>query len=84
MKHCLIKVKEEFMIKLARIKTILMVFHSKTCLKIIMLTMGLVVLVEVETKIWVDSNPSFKIFLVMLLLNKDQNPEKNLKIKEKT
>lgn len=82
-KHCLIKAKEEFTIKLAQIKTTLMVFHKKICSKIITPTVDLI-LVEGEIKTWEDFNQSSKIFLVNLLLNKGLNREENPKTKEKT
>ena len=82
-KHCQIKEKEEFMIKQALIKKILMDFHRKIFSKIITPIMVVLILVEAEIKIWEDSNLFSKIFLVKPLPNKDPNPEENHKINDK-
>lgn len=83
-KHCLIKVKGEFMIKLDQVKRILMAFHRRICLKIITQTPMGMTSVEANIKIWEDSNLFFKIFLENPLVNKVVNLKENLKIKEKT
>lgn len=82
-KHCLIKEKEEFTIRQGLIKQILMDFHRKTCSKIITPITMVLTLVEVEIKIWVDSNLFSKIFLVRPLPNRDPDREENHKIKDK-